>query len=132
LFDMAAYTRAHHGRSLRQPELTYLYNLFSGSPFKYIFYLFVVCILNPIGEEILFRRFLYVSLRHKMAVLPSLLISSLLFGIEHLGAGFGIAFLVGVFLAWIYEKHQRLPVNIIVHGLVNFTVSMVMLWLSIR
>ena len=55
LFDMVAFNRADTVRSLRQPELTYLYNLVMGSPFKFIFYLFVICILNPIVEEIFFQ-----------------------------------------------------------------------------
>ncbi len=131
LFDMAAFNRVNTVRPLRQPELTYLYNLVIGSPFKFILYLFTICILNPISEEIFFRRFLYVSLRHKVSFLPSLIVSSLLFSAVHLGAGAPTTFIVGLFLGWIYERHQSLPVNIMVHGLINFSVTLIMIFLSI-
>lgn len=131
LFDMAAFNRTHTARSLRQPEMTYLYNLVVGSPFKFILYLFVACILIPVEEEIFFRRFLYVSLRHKLSILPSLIVSSLIFSSGHWGAGAGTALIVGLFLGWIYEKHQNLPANIMVHGLINFTVTLVMISLAI-
>jgi len=132
LFDMVAFNRADTVRSLRQPELTYLYNLVIGPPFKFIIYLFTTCILNPISEEIFFRRFLYVSLRHKVSFLPSLIVSSLLFSAVHLGAGAPTAFIVGLFLGWIYERHQNLQANIMVHGLINFSVTLIMIFLSIK
>lgn len=132
LFDMAAYNKAHVASSLRQPEMKYLRDIVIGSPFMFILYLFAACILNPIGEEIFFRRFLYVSLRHMMSFLPSLFISSLIFGAEHWGGGVVVSFIIGLFLGWIYEKHQNLPVNIIVHGLINFSVTLVMIFFAIK
>jgi membrane protease YdiL (CAAX protease family) len=129
-FDLAAFQKAHGSNSLRQPEMNYLYSIAVGAPFKYILYLITVCVLIPIEEEIFCRRFLYVSLRHKMLLGSSLIISSLIFGLEHWGAGPGQAVIAGLFLGWIYERHQRLPVNIMVHGLINFTVTIVMTFLA--
>jgi len=133
LFDMAAFNRSSTAGSLRQPELTYLHDMVVGSPFKFVLYLFATCILIPIEEEIFHRRLLYVSLRNKLPFLSSLLISSLIFGLGHMPAVSAIsAFVVGLFLGWIYEKHQKLSVTIMVHGLINFSVTMVMLFLAIK
>lgn len=133
LFDMAAFNRSSAVGSLRQPELAYLHNMVIGSPFKFILYLFATCILIPIEEEIFHRRLLYVSLRNKLPFLSSLLISSLIFGLGHMPVASAIsAFVVGLFLGWIYEKTQNLSVNIMVHGLINFSVTMVLVFLALK
>lgn len=112
-------------------QKNYLRDFVIRVPFKFVLYLFSTCVLIPIEEEIFTRRLLYVSLRHKMGVSPSLLISALLFGAEHIGAAAVPAFVSGLFLSWIYEKHQNLPVNIMVHGLINFSVTMIMIFYSL-
>jgi len=101
------------------------------SPLKFVLYLFSACILIPIEEEIFSRRLLYVSLRSKMTFMPSLFISSLIFGAGHIPAASAVhAFVVSLFLGWIYEKKQNLPVNIMIHGLINFSVTMLMIFVD--
>jgi len=134
LLKMGAFTmdalRTHNPTTPRLAELTYLHDVIK-SPLKFVVYLFSTCILIPIEEEIFFRRLLYVSLRSKMTFMPSLLISSLIFGAGHIPAASTIsAFVVGLFLGWIYEKKQRLPVNIMVHGLINFSVTVIMIFIG--
>ena len=109
----------------------YFHDILMKSPFKLVVYFFSTCILIPIEEEIFFRRFLYVSLRHKMPFLLSLLVSSFIFSAVHL-SGAVPALAAGLFLGWIYEKHQNLPANIMVHGLVNFSVTLFTIFLSVK
>lgn len=109
----------------------YLCDVVIQSPSKFIISLFSTCVLIPIGEEIFYRRFLYISLRHKMAFYPALLISSLIFSVVH-PSGVIPALVTGLFLGWIYEKNENLPVNIMVHGLVNFSATLFIIFLSIK
>ncbi|MBI4656670.1 MAG: CPBP family intramembrane metalloprotease [Elusimicrobia bacterium] len=108
----------------RISEQNYLHDVIMKSSFKFAVYSFSAYILIPIEEEIFFRRLLFVSLRKKMAFLPSLLISSLFFALLH-GAGAGFALATGLFLGWVYEKKQKLSVNIMIHGIVNFSVDVI-------
>lgn len=102
-----------------------------GHPVKFFIYLFSTCVLIPAEEEVFTRRLLYVSLRHKLGVTFSLIVSSFVFGIEHIGAAALPAFGSGIFLGWIYEKHQNLTMNIFVHGLINFFATITMIYYSI-
>ncbi len=121
--------QSHTSKTLKLAEQVYLHKIVK-SPLKLCVYLFAACILIPIEEEIFFRRLLYTSLRSKRAFLSSLVISSLLFSLAHVPAASAIsAFIVGLFLGWIYEKSQKLSINIMVHGLINFAVIMVMIFI---
>lgn len=64
-------------------ERRYFQEFLLKSPIRLIVYMFSVCVLIPIEEEIFFRRFLYVYLRHKMSFIKALLFSSLIFGTVH-------------------------------------------------
>jgi len=123
----------HYARSMAEKlaQKNYLRDVLIGSPVKFIIYLFSTCVLIPIEEEILTRRLLYVSLRGKLSVAASLIISSLVFGLEHIGAAAIPAIVFGMFLGWIYEKHQNLSVNIMLHGLINFSVTLTMIFYSL-
>jgi membrane protease YdiL (CAAX protease family) len=106
----------------------YLRNILLNSPFKLASYFLATCVLIPIEEEIFYRRFVYVSLRQKISFLPALLISSLMFSAAHL-AGAVPALAAGLLLGWLYEKRENLPVNIMVHGLINFSVNLLLIFL---
>lgn len=131
-FTMDSFNQ-HYAKSMAEKlaQKNYLRDVLIGSPVKFAIYLFSTCVLIPIEEEILTRRLLYVSLRHKMSFAASLIISSLVFGLEHLGAAAIPAIIFGMFLGWIYEKHQSLSVNIMVHGLINFSVTLTMIFYSL-
>ena len=117
-------------KTLKLAEQAYLHKIIK-SPFTFLVYLFSTCILIPVEEEIFFRRLLYGSLRDKMGFAASLFITSSIFSLVHIPAASAVsAFVVGLFLGWIYEKKQNLPVNIMVHGLINFSVTMLMIFMG--
>ena len=77
-------------------------------------------ILVPIAEELLFRGVLYTWLRQRLSILPCTLISATLFALAHGNRQMAIQiFVVGIVLAWIYEKSR----SILVSGLVHMTVN---------
>jgi membrane protease YdiL (CAAX protease family) len=66
-----------------------------------------------------------------MGMRSSLLISSLIFAVGHIPSASAVhAFIVGAFLGWIYEKQQNMPINIMVHGLINLFVTMLMIFIN--
>jgi membrane protease YdiL (CAAX protease family) len=82
--------------------------------------LFSACVLAPVVEEIFFRRIVYVALRLKKGFWFSALWSSLLFSLFH-GIAAPVILPVGLYFCWVYERERRLPVNIILHSLVNLS-----------
>ncbi|MCX5793288.1 MAG: CPBP family intramembrane metalloprotease [Elusimicrobia bacterium] len=94
------------------------------SDLRFFFLLVGFCVLAPVGEELFFRRLLYASLRKKSGFLPVLFFSSAVFAAAHLGATL-MVFPVGLLLGYVYEKHRRLPVNIMLHALVNLFATIV-------
>lgn len=113
----------------RLAERAYLLSLIN-YPLKLFIYLFAISIIIPIEEEIFFRRLLFTSLRRKISFAYSLLISSAIFGIVHPGNGFGSALINGLFLGWVFERTQNIYVNILIHGLINISVTAVMLFIG--
>lgn len=94
---------------------------------------FVVLILMPVGEEVLFRGIAYIGFAGRFGRTKGILLSALLFAILHgyirnfapsvLG-GIPI-FLMGVILAWLLIRTRSLIPCIITHSLVN------LIWLVI-
>lgn len=74
----------------------------------------------PIAEELIFRGLLYGWLRHRFGLLPAMVFSALCFSLLH-----GIVWLtpalamLGLLLAWIYERSGTLWAPIVTHGLFN-------------
>jgi len=96
------------------------------SRWEFALKLFIVCVLTPIGEELFFRRVVYTALRKKLSFLRALFVSSLIFAVSHGGAAL-LVFPVSLLLGYVYEKKRRLPVNIMLHGLINLFVMAVRL-----
>jgi membrane protease YdiL (CAAX protease family) len=91
--------------------------------FSETLFLFDVCVLAPVVEEIYFRRFLYVSLRKKFQMLPSIIIVSFLFAVLHsniISAAIG-----GIYLTYAYEKHKNLTANILLHSVANLIIAII-------
>jgi membrane protease YdiL (CAAX protease family) len=80
--------------------------------------LFSACVVAPVVEEVFFRRIVYTTLRVKKSFWFSAFWSGLLFAAFH-GVAAVIIFPEALYLCWIYEREQRLPVNILVHALMN-------------
>jgi len=85
-------------------------------------------IFPPIGEEILVRGYLYSGLRANWRFIPSMLVTSLLFGLAHLQLGSGAAvvwaagvdtFVLSMVLVYLRENTGALYAGILVHALNN-------------
>lgn len=114
-------------------------NLFSlyverhGQLYTYISALFLLAIWAPIGEELFYRKYLYLGIREHWGVFIAICISSSLFGLRHalqlvyfLPDGYpwlsGIAYFIwagmfGVLFSWLYERSKSISVVIILHCL---------------
>lgn len=91
----------------------------SVSVFRYGLLLLSTCAIAPVVEELFFRRLVFTALRRRNGFWPSAFWSALLFALFH-GAGAPVTLPVGIYLAWVYERERRLPVNIMLHAMVNF------------
>lgn len=81
-------------------------------------------VLPPLGEELLVRGYLYSGLRVAMKFIPALLLTSLIFGAAHLGAGGSSplvwaaaieTFILSVALVYLREKTGALYAGILLH-----------------
>ncbi|MBZ0188240.1 MAG: CPBP family intramembrane metalloprotease [Candidatus Obscuribacterales bacterium] len=90
------------------------------TPLGVVLFIFTLGVLPAFVEEILFRGFLYTSLRKKWSVLPALIISAALFSAAHLDMGgaaqlFGLGFL----FAFVFEKTKSLVPSMVCHCMWN-------------
>ena len=88
---------------------------------------FVTIVLTPVGEEIMFRGFMYGYFRKKMGIIYGLLFQAFLFSLIHFKYIYGntFKFIVGGFLAGLilgilYEKTGSIYPSIICHGTINY------------
>lgn len=98
------------------------------STYEYILLGISTIIIAPIIEEILFRSFLYRTLRADHGPVFAILTSSLIFGCIHVIPLYALnAFLVGIPLAWLYEKSRSLVPGIVMHMVNNALFFVLML-----
>lgn len=96
-----------------------------------IFFSLFVAVLGPAIEEIFFRGFAYTALRTRFGVRWGLLLSALIFALLHFNLlAFFPIFILGLYLAYLYEKSGSLIPSMTVHILHNFL--MVIITLSIK
>ncbi len=101
--------------------------LFSNAGF---FSFLTAVILAPVIEEIIFRGIILDGLLKKYSPQKAIIISSLLFGIVHLNPWqFVAAFLIGIFIGWIYYKTGNLSLAIIIH-LINNLLGSISIYFS--
>jgi membrane protease YdiL (CAAX protease family) len=82
----------------------------------------VSVLVGPIVEETIFRGFFYSTLRKKSGAILTIILSSIIFTLWHIGSGLKVGiniFLTGIILAYIYEKTESLIPPIIAHAIVN-------------
>lgn len=91
----------------------------SGRPFLLYAVTFSVLVLAPVGEEIFFKRLLYVGVRREKTVLKSILVCSVLFVLLHPRSSYLSMMVFVPATYYMYERYQRLSANIILHSLIN-------------
>jgi uncharacterized protein len=96
---------------------------FDVSPLAAVAAGFLIVVAAPLAEEIFFRGFFFGGLRTAMPLLPAALISGILFGAIHLTGGnlaaAGMLSVLGVLLAWLYERTGSLWSPIALHAVNN-------------
>lgn len=86
----------------------------------FILTLFVAAVVAPIAEEIFFRGFLYGGLRGRIGVVGAMLVSTVFFTALHLSLELFIPiFVLGLFLAWLYEYTGSLYPGMMLHAANN-------------
>jgi len=95
----------------------------------FLLYAISISLLTPIVEEILYRRFFYVSLRKKLSFPASAVLNSAVFGIFHFPELIS-SFFAGIFLCYVYEKEGNILVNVLIHGVKNFLAILLMIYMK--
>ena len=89
---------------------------------------FTAAFIAPIVEEIFFRGFLYSAIKKKVGVGWAIIISAVIFGFMHANAWTIMpVIIIGVVLAYLYEREKSLGPPIILHALNNLT-SIIMVY----
>ena len=77
-------------------------------------------LLAPLGEELLYRGLLYRGLRNRLAVLPAVVGSAVIFGLVHLEPlAIVVTGLLGAQLAWLFERRRHLLAPLTAHAVFN-------------
>ena len=89
-------------------------------PEALVLLLILICLVAPVVEEIIFRGYVYAGIRRRLPPYAAMIISGLLFGMMHtLESGLAPLALMGVVLAWLYERTRSLVPSIVCHMLHN-------------
>ena len=98
---------------------------------EWIAVIVVVSVFAPLSEEILFRGYIYHSLREKYSVIYSIIVASLLFGCMHYDL-FRLLPLTlgGIALNVVSVRADSLWASIIMHGVWNFMNTLVLLLIA--
>lgn len=79
-----------------------------------------IAVAAPLIEELIFRGLVYQRIRKLFGVRMAVILSALYFGVYHMNVVQGIyAFLLGILLAWVYEKYQTLWAPVLFHASAN-------------
>lgn len=82
--------------------------------------IFMIGILGPIMEEMLFRGMIYGKLRRAFSAWPAIVMSALLFGVFHMNLVQGIyASVLGIALGFVREKTGTVWGSVVVHMVFN-------------
>jgi membrane protease YdiL (CAAX protease family) len=85
-------------------------------------------LVGPLAEEVFFRRYAYRVIAKRNGPRVGLLISSAMFAAVHFNlSGIAIYFVIGVALAWVYERTGRMLAPVVAHVTVNAVVLSVAL-----
>ncbi|MBI4617182.1 MAG: CPBP family intramembrane metalloprotease [Planctomycetes bacterium] len=88
------------------------------------------CFVAPVVEEFFFRGVLYSSLRRRLRPLPAMAVSAFLFSLVHWPIStWPSIYILGLVLAYAYERSGSLAAPIALHALHNIAVMSYMLFL---
>ena len=94
--------------------------LFGDGWVGFLFALIVAGVFGPVVEEIFFRGFFYGTLRKYWGTSRAILVSAFIFSLFHLNPFIlPLIFLLGIILAFLYEKRGSLDASICLHILNN-------------
>lgn len=128
--SLKIFIRIIFSNSMVSPEKWVISSTYNSLPF-FLVHGSVSIIVGPIVEEIIFRGFFYPPLRKKYGVLCGTIISSAIFALWHIGADFGTIlnlFVIGIVLAYAYEKSKSLVPCIISHSVINLNLTLIILF----
>lgn len=92
----------------------------NATPTHYLFSILSYSVLGPIHEELFFRGIVYRFLKKTYSVRVSIVYSSALFALMHLHPGlYPSSIILGLILAYTYERWPNLTYPIILHMLIN-------------
>jgi uncharacterized protein len=119
------------GRPLESPQIQFL----APDGFSWTIAVGMIVIggiMAPVAEEIIFRGLLYGWLRRFWTILPAALLSAAIFGLIHgMVPVIAAAFVVGLALAYVYERTGSLWAPAIVHATQN-CVAMAIMFASLK
>ncbi len=94
---------------------------FSQDIIKNIFVLFDLCIITPIVEELIFRRFIMKKLQKRLNFNLSNILQSVIFAVCHLNIVQALyAFPIGMMNGHLNKKYKTLYAGIVIHAAANF------------
>ena len=78
-----------------------------------------ICVIAPLGEELIFRK-LFIDRARRFGDTAAILLSALLFGLFHANLfQFFYAFMLGILLAYVYTRTGKLSWCVVMHAAVN-------------
>jgi hypothetical protein len=102
------------------PMPEFLKEMFEDIIQKDIWSYLTLAIVAPITEELIFRRLILTGLEKNYSTTKAILWSAFFFALFHLNPWQGIsAFLIGIFLGWIYVKTRDIWLCIFIHFVNN-------------
>ena len=86
----------------------------------------VTVVLAPVFEELFFRGLFYPALRRRVGARAAVVLNGVIFGALHMQPLFMLSLvLVGIVLAYLYEKTESLAAPMLAHSLYNLAVVLI-------
>jgi uncharacterized protein len=92
-----------------------------------IFSILTLVVSAPILEELIFRGIILDGLLKRYSPIKAIIVSSFLFGIVHLNPWqFLSAFILGIFIGWVYHRTKSVTLSIAIHAINNLMATSIM------
>lgn len=88
-------------------------------PIQYIISAFILCLLSPIIEELIFRNVVFKRIAKRFNVNTGIVISSIVFAAINIGNGVIGAFIFGIANCYMYIKYKNIFIPILINFLYN-------------